>query len=161
MKEVRSGTVSAHPDRSLLWAAQTPQVVLRQAWLDAARMSDGDETDAAAGPRGGGGHSAPEEAGMMRIGQGEDLHRIDDDGDAGEVLEGDAGRGEGDFTVPRLARLPVRERLDVVAGAAAGQHQRDRGLAPLPVGQRQRRRERIGIGRRPVRCAAGRWGIDR
>ena len=48
VKEVRGGTVSAHPDRSLLWAAQTPQVVLRQAWLDAAGMSDGDETDDAA-----------------------------------------------------------------------------------------------------------------
>ena len=31
-----------------MWAAQTPQVVLRQAWLDAARMSDNDETDDAA-----------------------------------------------------------------------------------------------------------------
>jgi 2-C-methyl-D-erythritol 4-phosphate cytidylyltransferase len=38
----------AHPDRSRLWAAQTPQVVLRQAWLDAAAASDNDETDDAA-----------------------------------------------------------------------------------------------------------------
>ncbi len=48
IKEVRDGTVSAHPDRSTLWAAQTPQVVLRQAWLDAAAMGDNDETDDAA-----------------------------------------------------------------------------------------------------------------
>lgn len=44
-----SGTmITGHPDRSLLWAAQTPQVVLRQAWLTAASMGDGDETDDAA-----------------------------------------------------------------------------------------------------------------
>ncbi len=48
IKEVRAGRIVAHPDRSLLWAAQTPQVVLRQAWLDAAAMSDNDETDDAA-----------------------------------------------------------------------------------------------------------------
>ena len=48
IKEVRDGTVRGHPDRSCLWAAQTPQVVLRQAWLDAAAMSDNDETDDAA-----------------------------------------------------------------------------------------------------------------
>lgn len=48
IKEVRDGTISAHPDRSILWAGQTPQVVLRQAWLDAAAMSDNDETDDAA-----------------------------------------------------------------------------------------------------------------
>jgi 2-C-methyl-D-erythritol 4-phosphate cytidylyltransferase len=48
IKEVVGGIVRAHPDRSLLWAAQTPQVVLRQAWLDAAAASDGDETDDAA-----------------------------------------------------------------------------------------------------------------
>ncbi len=44
-----SGTmITGHPDRSLLWAAQTPQVVLRQAWLTAASMGDNDETDDAA-----------------------------------------------------------------------------------------------------------------
>lgn len=48
IKEVRDGTIAGHPDRSRLWAAQTPQVVLRQAWLDAAAMSDNDETDDAA-----------------------------------------------------------------------------------------------------------------
>ena len=48
IKEVRSGAVYGHPERAGLWAAQTPQVVLRQAWLDAARMSDNDETDDAA-----------------------------------------------------------------------------------------------------------------
>lgn len=48
IKEVRGGRIVGHRDRSLLWAAQTPQVVLRQAWLDAAAMSDNDETDDAA-----------------------------------------------------------------------------------------------------------------
>lgn len=48
IKEVDDGLVTGHPDRSRLWAAQTPQVVLRQAWLDAAAASDGDETDDAA-----------------------------------------------------------------------------------------------------------------
>jgi 2-C-methyl-D-erythritol 4-phosphate cytidylyltransferase len=48
IKEVSGGRITGHPDRSRLWAAQTPQVVLRQAWLDAARMSDNDETDDAA-----------------------------------------------------------------------------------------------------------------
>jgi 2-C-methyl-D-erythritol 4-phosphate cytidylyltransferase len=48
IKEVRDGTVVGHPDRVRLWAAQTPQVVLRQAWLDAAAAGDGDETDDAA-----------------------------------------------------------------------------------------------------------------
>jgi 2-C-methyl-D-erythritol 4-phosphate cytidylyltransferase len=48
VKEVANGIITGHPDRSRLWAAQTPQVVLRQAWLDAARMSDNDETDDAA-----------------------------------------------------------------------------------------------------------------
>mgnify|MGYP000866744021 CR=1 FL=1 len=48
IKEVRDGTIVGHPDRSRLWAAQTPQVVLRQAWLDAAAASDNDETDDAA-----------------------------------------------------------------------------------------------------------------
>ena len=48
IKEVAGGAVTGHTDRSRLWAAQTPQVVLRQAWLEAARMSDNDETDDAA-----------------------------------------------------------------------------------------------------------------
>jgi len=48
IKEVDEGLVDGHPDRSRLWAAQTPQVVLRQAWLDAAAMGDDDETDDAA-----------------------------------------------------------------------------------------------------------------
>lgn len=48
IKEVSDHRITAHPDRSRLWAAQTPQVVLRTAWLDAARMSDNDETDDAA-----------------------------------------------------------------------------------------------------------------
>jgi 2-C-methyl-D-erythritol 4-phosphate cytidylyltransferase len=45
---VTDGVITGHPDRSRLWAAQTPQVVLRQAWLDAAAMGDNDETDDAA-----------------------------------------------------------------------------------------------------------------
>jgi 2-C-methyl-D-erythritol 4-phosphate cytidylyltransferase len=48
IKVVRAGVITGHPDRASLWAAQTPQVVLRTAWLDAARMSDNDETDDAA-----------------------------------------------------------------------------------------------------------------
>lgn len=48
IKEVTDGVITGHPDRTRLWAAQTPQVVLRQAWLDAAAMSDNDETDDAA-----------------------------------------------------------------------------------------------------------------
>ncbi|HMO95600.1 MAG TPA: 2-C-methyl-D-erythritol 4-phosphate cytidylyltransferase [Tepidiformaceae bacterium] len=48
IKEVRDATIVAHPERARLWAAQTPQVVLRSAWLDAAAMSDNDETDDAA-----------------------------------------------------------------------------------------------------------------
>lgn len=48
IKEVSGETITGHPDRARLWAAQTPQVVLRQAWLDAAAMSDNDETDDAA-----------------------------------------------------------------------------------------------------------------
>jgi len=48
IKIVRSGVIAGHPDRATLWAAQTPQVVLRQAWLDAAAMGDNDETDDAA-----------------------------------------------------------------------------------------------------------------
>ena len=48
IKEVSGGIITGHPERSRLWAAQTPQVVLRQAWLDAAASSDNDETDDAA-----------------------------------------------------------------------------------------------------------------
>ncbi len=48
IKEVHDGVITGHPDRSRLWAAQTPQVVLCQAWLDVAAASDGDETDDAA-----------------------------------------------------------------------------------------------------------------
>jgi 2-C-methyl-D-erythritol 4-phosphate cytidylyltransferase len=48
IKEARDSLVIGHPERAGLWAAQTPQVVLRQAWLDAAAMSDNDETDDAA-----------------------------------------------------------------------------------------------------------------
>lgn len=48
IKEVDGGLVEGHPERSRLWAAQTPQVVLRQAWLDAAAAGDDDETDDAA-----------------------------------------------------------------------------------------------------------------
>jgi len=48
IKEVRAHLVIGHPDRSMLWAAQTPQVVLRRAWLDAAQAADDDETDDAA-----------------------------------------------------------------------------------------------------------------
>ncbi len=48
IKEVSDGLVYGHPDRSRLWAAQTPQVVRRRAWLDAAAASDDDETDDAA-----------------------------------------------------------------------------------------------------------------
>jgi len=48
IKEADGGLVTGHPDRSRLWAAQTPQVVLRQAWLDAAAAGDDDETDDAA-----------------------------------------------------------------------------------------------------------------
>jgi len=44
IKLVRGSAVE-HLDRRLLRAAQTPQVVLRQAWLDAAGMSDDEETD--------------------------------------------------------------------------------------------------------------------
>jgi 2-C-methyl-D-erythritol 4-phosphate cytidylyltransferase len=48
IKRVRGGVIVEHPERSDLWAAQTPQVVLRRAWLDAAGSSDNDETDDAA-----------------------------------------------------------------------------------------------------------------
>jgi len=48
IKEVADGLIVGHPERSQLWAAQTPQVVLRGAWLHAAAASDNDETDDAA-----------------------------------------------------------------------------------------------------------------
>lgn len=48
IKEVAGGVVVGHPERAFLWASQTPQVVLRQAWLDAAAAGDDDETDDAA-----------------------------------------------------------------------------------------------------------------
>ncbi len=48
IKEAANGVITGHLDRTRLRAAQTPQVVLRQAWLDAATMSDNDETDDAA-----------------------------------------------------------------------------------------------------------------
>jgi 2-C-methyl-D-erythritol 4-phosphate cytidylyltransferase len=48
IKQVRGTAIVGHPERETLWSAQTPQVVLRQAWLDAAKASDGDETDDAA-----------------------------------------------------------------------------------------------------------------
>lgn len=48
IKGVAGGRITAHLQRELLRAAQTPQVVRRQAWLDAAAMSDNDETDDAA-----------------------------------------------------------------------------------------------------------------
>lgn len=48
IKQVSGTTITGHPERARLWAAQTPQVVLRQAWLDAAAMGDNDETDDAA-----------------------------------------------------------------------------------------------------------------
>lgn len=48
IKAARDGKITGHPERAGLWAAQTPQVVLRQAWLDAAAAGDGDETDDAA-----------------------------------------------------------------------------------------------------------------
>lgn len=48
VKMVMGGVITGHPPREHLWAAQTPQVVLRQAWLDAAAAGDDDETDDAA-----------------------------------------------------------------------------------------------------------------
>jgi 2-C-methyl-D-erythritol 4-phosphate cytidylyltransferase len=48
IKDVRDGVIVGSPERARLWAAQTPQVVLRQAWLDAAAAGDDDETDDAA-----------------------------------------------------------------------------------------------------------------
>ena len=48
IKEVEGGAIVGSPDRRRLRAAQTPQVVRREAWLAAATLSDGDETDDAA-----------------------------------------------------------------------------------------------------------------
>ncbi len=48
IKEVEGATIVASPDRGRLRAAQTPQVVRREAWLQAAALSEGDETDDAA-----------------------------------------------------------------------------------------------------------------
>ena len=48
IKEVEGGAIVGSPDRGRLRAAQTPQVVRREAWLAAATLSDGDETDDAA-----------------------------------------------------------------------------------------------------------------
>lgn len=48
VKVVQSSRVIGHPERSTLRAAQTPQVVRRQAWLDASATSDNNETDDAA-----------------------------------------------------------------------------------------------------------------
>lgn len=45
IKQVRGAVIGEHLDRRLLQGAQTPQVVLRRAWLEAAGMSDDDETD--------------------------------------------------------------------------------------------------------------------
>ena len=48
IKEVDGAAIVGSPDRARLRAAQTPQVVRREAWLAAAALSDGDETDDAA-----------------------------------------------------------------------------------------------------------------
>ena len=48
IKEVEGGIIVTSPDRARLRAAQTPQVVRREAWLEAAALSEGDETDDAA-----------------------------------------------------------------------------------------------------------------
>lgn len=48
IKEVEGEAIVASPDRGRLRAAQTPQVVRREAWLEAAALSGGDETDDAA-----------------------------------------------------------------------------------------------------------------
>ena len=48
IKAVEGATIVASPDRGRLRAAQTPQVVRREAWLEAAALSEGDETDDAA-----------------------------------------------------------------------------------------------------------------
>ncbi len=48
IKQVEDTTIVGSPERARLRAAQTPQVVRREAWLAAAALSDGDETDDAA-----------------------------------------------------------------------------------------------------------------
>ena len=48
IKDVQDGVITGSPDRARLWAAQTPQVVRREAWLEAAAQGAGDETDDAA-----------------------------------------------------------------------------------------------------------------
>lgn len=48
IKVVRDGIVTESPDRSTLWAAQTPQVVHAKQWLYANGLSDNEETDDAA-----------------------------------------------------------------------------------------------------------------
>ncbi|MCY4390725.1 MAG: 2-C-methyl-D-erythritol 4-phosphate cytidylyltransferase [Chloroflexi bacterium] len=48
IKEVEGDTIVGSPQRGRLRAAQTPQVVRREAWLEAAALSEGDETDDAA-----------------------------------------------------------------------------------------------------------------
>jgi 2-C-methyl-D-erythritol 4-phosphate cytidylyltransferase len=48
IKEVEGATIVGSPDRARLRGAQTPQVVRREAWLEAAALSEGDETDDAA-----------------------------------------------------------------------------------------------------------------
>ena len=48
IKEVEGAVIVGSPERARLRAAQTPQVVRREAWLQAAARSDGDETDDAA-----------------------------------------------------------------------------------------------------------------
>lgn len=48
IKEAAGGIITGNPDRAMLFAAQTPQVVHRTRWLHAASTSDNDETDDAA-----------------------------------------------------------------------------------------------------------------
>lgn len=48
IKEVEGATIVGNPNRERLRAAQTPQVVHRQAWLEAAALSKDEETDDAA-----------------------------------------------------------------------------------------------------------------
>ena len=48
IKEVAGAAIVGSPDRRRLRAAQTPQVVRREAWLAAAALSEADETDDAA-----------------------------------------------------------------------------------------------------------------
>lgn len=48
IKEATGGIITGNPDRSTLFAAQTPQVIHRARWLHAASTGDNDETDDAA-----------------------------------------------------------------------------------------------------------------